>query len=133
MKASGTFGFDRRNLGRICGLYSEIRNGVNGLANGATTLGNDAINTTENTQNDTINNLDTSATTLGMGSQNYTATRTTTNTNLLGLSDTTWTWLILGIVGVAIVSLVWYYGAQYDHKNYSNESDLNVKFRTSRR
>lgn len=28
MKGSGTFGFDRRNLGRICGLYSEIRNGV---------------------------------------------------------------------------------------------------------
>lgn len=100
---------------------NTIGNGVQGLANGAATLGNDAMNGARDMGNDTMNTLDTTATTLGTGDADYTATRTATNTNLFGLSDTAWTWLILGIVGISIVSLVWYYGAQYDHKNYSND------------
>lgn len=100
---------------------NAIGNGVQGIANGAANLGDDAMNGAREMGNDTMNTLDTTATTLGTQDTDYTATRTGTDTNLLGLSDTVWTWLILGIVGIAIVGLVWYYGAQYDHKNYSND------------
>ena len=51
----------------------------------------------------------------------YNATKTSTNSNLMGMSSQSWTWLILGIVGVVIVGLVWYYGAQYEHSNYTDK------------
>ena len=87
-------------------MANDVRDGANNvensIANGVNTVTNDAINTSEDA--------------------GYTATRTaTSNNNLLGMSDTTWTWLILGIVGAVIVALVWYYGAQYEHRNYNND------------
>ena len=41
----------------------------------------------------------------------YTATRTATDTGY-GMTNTAWIWLIVGIVGIMIVALVWYYVAQ---------------------
>lgn len=95
-----------------------ISTGVKDLGNGAATLGNDAVNGMENMGNDTKNAV---GTTLDNNDGDYTATRTATNNNMLGMSDTTWTWLILGLVGLAITGLVWYYGAQYEHRNYNND------------
>ena len=45
---------------------------------------------------------------------NYNATRTSTTTNntFMGMSATAWTWLIIGVAGIAIIALVWYYGTQ---------------------
>ena len=112
---------------------NAVVDGARGLTNGATTLGNDAMNGVKNMGNDAVNGerniednaVDTMNTTGGIfdnNNDNYTATRTaTTNNGFLGMSDTTWTWLILGIVGIAIVALVWYYGAQYEHRNYNND------------
>ena len=46
-------------------------------------------------------------------SNTYIATRTsTTDSRFMGMNATAWTWLILGIAGIAIVALVWYYGSQ---------------------
>lgn len=51
----------------------------------------------------------------------YTATRTSDNGTIMGMSGTTWTWLVLGIAALAIVALVWYYAMQnkneYNHHN----------------
>lgn len=105
---------------------TSARNGImnvtNNITNGATTLGNDVVNGVENVGQDTQNAVGYTADTLNNGDNTYTATRTaTTNNNLFGLSDNIWTWMILGIVGIVIVSLVWYYGAQYEHRNYDND------------
>ncbi|MBR6505146.1 MAG: hypothetical protein IKT41_05550, partial [Clostridia bacterium] len=40
---------------------------------------------------------------------NYTATRTAT---FMGMDGNTWTWFIIGLVGIAIVALVWAYYTQ---------------------
>ena len=37
------------------------------------------------------------------------------------MSDTMSTWLIMGLVGAVIIGLIWYYGAQYEHRNYDND------------
>ncbi len=51
----------------------------------------------------------------------YTATRTNDNGTIMGMSGTTWTWLVLAIAALAIVGLVWYYAMQnkneYNHHN----------------
>jgi len=92
-----------------------IVNGTQNLANGAANLGNDMMNGVDDM-------ADNASTTMGTGTTDYTATRTATNnTGLFGMSDTMSTWLILGIAGAVIVGLVWYYGAQYEHRNYNND------------
>ena len=106
----------------VVGAKNAVSNVANDITNGAATLGNDAMNTADTIGNDTRNTVGTTAGVLNNGNTNYTATRTaTTNNNLFGLSSAAWTWLILGIVGIVIVGLVWYYGAQYEHKNYNND------------
>ena len=83
---------------------------------------NDGMNNAKNAVMNAGNTVGTVTGTLDNGRSDYTATRTaTTNDNLFGMSNTAWTWLILGIVGIVIVALVWYYGAQYEHRNYDND------------
>ena len=105
---------------------NAIVNGAQDITNGAGTLGKDAMNTAGTMGNDagdisSRTDADSATGVIGNGDDDYTATRTatTTDSNLLGMSTATWTWLILGIVGIIIVALVWYYGAQYEHKNYN--------------
>jgi len=96
-----------------------IVGGTENLTNGMANLGND--NGMDGAQDTPADGND--DTTLGTnGNTDYTATRTaTTDTGLFGMSDTLSTWVILGIVGAIIIGLIWYYGAQYEHKNYRND------------
>lgn len=72
----------------------------------------DANNMTNNNRN---NNMNTNNT-------NYTATRTSaTNNTFMGMNATAWTWLIMGIAGIAIVALVWYYSMQLRSSNYDGK------------
>lgn len=97
---------------------NTIVNGTRNLINGATDMGDDAMNTEENMTDD--NN--TTSAIYDTNNDDYTAQRTAAgNTGLFGMSDTMSTWLILGIVGAIIVGLIWYYGAQYEHRNYNND------------
>ena len=102
-------------------VKNGVVNGVKSIGNGATRIANDSMNATEDMTNDATNTIEGTTGILDNGNDDYTATRTATNNNILGMSDTTWTWLILGIVGLSIVGLVWYYGAQYEHRNYEND------------
>ena len=97
---------------------SHIENGVNNIKNGAMNVGNTIMGGTEN-----MTNKDTTGATTN-NDEGYVATRTAfdNDPNIMGMSSTTWTWLILAAVTIAIVALVWYYGAQYEHRsNYNNE------------
>ena len=107
----------------VTGTANAVVNGAKNLGNGVANMANDMTNADGDTENDATNTLDTNnGDMLGTTNGDYTATRTATaDTNMFGLSDTAWTWLILGIVGAVIVSLVWYYGAQYNHRNYNND------------
>lgn len=98
-------------IGNVAGQAGNtLVNGTRDLANGAANLGNDMMNGAKD------------MTGAGTTTTDYTATRTTTDTTtLFGMSDTMSTWLILGIVGAVIVGLIWYYSAQYEHKNYNND------------
>ena len=55
-----------------------------------------------------------------MTDDNYDATRTTTRSadvnngegTFLGINGTTWAWLIIAVVAVAIIALIWMYARQ---------------------
>ena len=85
---------------------NATKNTVNNIDNGAKRTGNAIIAGTTNNNNKT---------------GNYNATRTNTNATWLGMNSTAWTWLIMGIVAVAIVALVWFYARQKNTSTHSNE------------
>lgn len=97
----------------VGGAENAIEDGAKDLANTTKGVTGSAENVMENKDNSgmTQNNNRTN-------NSNYTATRTaTTNQTFMGMSSTAWTWLIIGIAGIAIVALVWYYGSQIRTSN----------------
>ena len=105
---------------------NAIKSAGNTLGNATTYTGNTIVNGTRNLSNDVMNgaeNITNDTDTLySTNNDNYTAQRTAANgTGLFGMNNTMSTWLILGIVGAIIVGLIWYYGAQYEHRNYNND------------
>ena len=109
------------NAGNSVG--NAVMGATNTVVDGARSLGNTVVNAEGDVESDATNTINSNNNdTMDNTNGDYTATRTATgNGNLLGMSDMTWTWLIVGIVGLAIVGLVWYYGAQYEHRNYNND------------
>lgn len=100
---------------------------VDGVRNVTSAGQNTMENVTGNTKNGTQNTGNRTTGTMTNGNNNYTATRTTTTraatgTNdgtFLGMNSTVWTWLIMAIVGIAIVALVWMYAKQ-NHHSYND-------------
>ena len=80
-----------------------VRNTVDDVANGTMRAGNNVATGITNMGN---NNRS------GNGNTGYTATRTNTNATWLGMDATMWTWLIMAILGVAIVAMIWFYAKQ---------------------
>ena len=97
----------------VGGAENAIEDGAKDIANTTKGVTGSAENAMENKDNSgkTTNNNRTN-------NSYYTATRTATTTpTFMGMSSTAWTWLIIGIAGIAIVALVWYYGSQIRTSN----------------
>ena len=104
--------FANNNLG------SEMQDSINKAGNTVKDMGNHVMNGIDNMKGDNKNNgtaLTRTNNGDGMGTTHgnngYTATRTATAGNI-GFNSTTWTWVVLAIAGIVIVSLVWYYATQ---------------------
>lgn len=90
------------------------KNVVGGAVNGTENVVNGVAGTTHNKTNTTI---------MGGANNNYSATRTSADTaTFAGMTATGWTWFIVGILGVAIVALVWFYGRQYSTNTSSDHT-----------
>ena len=86
-------------------VRSGIQNAENTVENGTRNVGN-AVSEGMNDVGDAITDND-----------GYTATRTTAgDTAGTGIMNSSiWTWIILAVAAVIIVSLVWYYASQHNH------------------
>lgn len=94
---------------------NHIENSVKDTANGIKNASSSMMSGAMNFGNNMKSKIDTSS------NGDYTAEKTSANDNtVLGMSATAWTWMIFAIVTIAIVALVWYYGSQYEHRNYDN-------------
>ena len=110
-----------KNVGNTIGnaaaqTGNALVNGTRNLLTDAENMGNTVMNDTENMTTDNTSVI------YDTNNDDYTAQRTAAgNTGLFGMDNTMSTWLILGIIGAVIVGLVWYYGAQYEHRDYNND------------
>lgn len=112
----------------------KTQDAVNNAGNAIKDAGNSVMNATNNVVNGTMNAVDdltrdrntnpTNTSDSYDSNQNmnnnsrYSATRTSNQGTLLGMNSTMWTWIIMGIVGIAIVALIWYYSMQTTDNNY---------------
>lgn len=119
-------------------MLDTLGNGVQNVASDVGTMVTRGVDATRNTvegagnmisngvsdTRDTMSGTDTSATRTGTTTTNYTATRANTgDVTVAGMNATAWAWLIVGILGVAIVGLVWFYGKQ--HASYTSTNNNN--------
>ena len=84
-------------------VVDAVGNNDHDVANGTMRAGNNVATGITNMGN---NNRS------GNGNTGYTTTRTNTNATWLGMDATMWTWLIMAILGVAIVAMIWFYAKQ---------------------
>lgn len=115
----------RGAISTVGNTMSNMMNGDNNNDNNNTDNGNvnDATANNNTNNNTTDNNDDTTWFGINTDDAGYTATRTTGTTdnggNLFGMNSTMWTWLILGITAIGIVTLVWYYGTERTDATHS--------------
>ena len=114
-------------------IAQDMKNMMNGVENTAQDMGQGIVNGTKNVVNNGKNIMENMTDGMQNGVQNagntisgeftdnndyssYTATRTatTTNNNFLGMGPNMLTWIIMAIVGVAIIGLVWYYAKEHE-------------------
>ena len=81
-----------------------------------------ASNVSKNITSGAENKMDAIRTDSTMGT-GYNAARTSTDTTTVaGMSQTAWTWLILGVAAIAIIAVVWYYSMQLRSSNYDDRN-----------
>lgn len=92
------------SMGDAAGKAGEnIKNAVQDAGNGIKNGAENVKNTMENTAEDMKNGVQ------------YTAERTAAETNNAGnnfTNSTTWAWIVIGVIVVAIVAIFWYYMVQ---------------------
>ncbi len=108
-------------------MVNTVEHAAQNITSDAGNMLNNSANATKNTINNisagtqrTGNNIVSGTTTNNNRTGNYNATRTNTNATWLGMDSTAWTWLIMGIVAVAIIALVWSYARQKNTSTHSN-------------
>ena len=104
---------------------NTVRNVVGGAENAVEDAAKDISNSSRNATEDMENGANemTEKMTENNGG-NYMAVRTSTNDNgettLMGMTATTWTWIIMAIAAIVIIALVWYYASQA-RNNYESD------------
>lgn len=110
---------DIRNV--VGGAENVVEDAGHGVAEGIRTVTSAGENVMENATHMDGNN---SAKTTNRNN-NYTATRTSApanNNTLLGMNSTAWTWIIMAVVGIAIIALVWMYARQFNNDSYHDNN-----------
>lgn len=117
---SFTVCFATDGLGNVANDVRNVVGGVeNTVENAARDVSKDATGSVENGMNsDTHNSMS--------RTNNYNTTRVATGSSNMsgGMSASAWTWLILGIVAIAIIAVVWYYSMQLTNgRNNHDDND----------
>ena len=130
-----TFTFATENSAIAGGIRNVVGGAENVIQNTGDTIANTTRNVApgvENMMTDAGQTIDNSMKSIGNGIQNagntitgaidmsdgdYTAQRTANEGTgtFLGMDPTMFTWVIMAIVGLAIIALVWMYAKQNDH------------------
>lgn len=100
-------------------ISNGVKNGLNTVTHGTENVVTDVKDGMQNTGNSIMG-----AMTTNNSNNGYVAERTSTNVvTVAGMTTNTWSWLIIGITGVAIGILVWSYLKQRNSNDLYIDSD----------
>ena len=99
-------------------MVGDAENGIENAAKDISNTSKDVTSDMENGANDAKSDMENKATT-NSNPNNYSASRTSTATDgsLFGMNSTTWIWLIMAIVAIAIIALVYYFSVRSTGSN----------------
>ena len=108
----------------------DTKNTLNEISNQTSSMTENMISDTKNNINSAANNIKSNVENMTnndnrnttTNNANYNAIRTDAegNATLFGMNATTWTWIIIGLVGITICALIWYYTSQITSKRYED-------------
>lgn len=116
-----------RNM--VGGTENMIENAGNNISSGIKSGLNTVEHGTENVVTDVKDGMQDmgntiAGSTMNNNNNNYTATRTSSDEiKIAGMTSNTWSWLIMGITGAAIIILVWSYIKQKNQNDIYIDSD----------
>lgn len=96
-------------------IEGAAKNTGNAIKDGMNQAGNMIKDSASKAGNSIQNGVDNLENSMSNTSTNYDATRTSAEGTFMGMTSTTWSWLILGIAAIAIIGLVWYYSVQLNN------------------
>lgn len=105
----------------VNGAGTVLKDAGEGIKDGAQNIGEDIKDGARNV-GEAVNNGARDMTRTD-NNDRYTARRTSDNGTIMGMSGTTWTWLVLAIAALAIVGLVWYYAMQNKNEYNNHHND----------
>lgn len=122
---SSTFSFANNNETGLEKATNNVRDFVGGVENTVENAAMDVSNVSKDATGGMQNALDgnnMNFNAMGTIDNGYTTSRVVAeDTNVMGMSFTAWTWIILGITAIGIIAIVWYYSMQFTHNNSHDE------------
>ena len=100
-------------------VTSDIENKANNATSDIENKANNATSDVENRMDNDSNKNPITGTTTNSNPGDYSASRTSTATDrsILGINSTTWIWLIMAIVAIAIIAMVYYFSVRSTGSN----------------
>lgn len=120
---SFTVCFATDGLGNVA---NDVRNVVGGVENTVENAVRDVSNVSKDVTGSVENGMNSDTHNSMSRTNNYNTTRVATGSSNMsgGMSASSWTWLILGIVAIAIIAVVWYYSMQLTNgRNNHDDND----------
>lgn len=107
-------------------VTNAVRNVVGGVENTVENAARDVSNVSKDATGSVENGMNSDTHNSMSRTNNYNTTRVATGSSNMsgGMSASAWTWLILGIVAIAIIAVVWYYSMQLTNgRNNHDDND----------
>ena len=107
-------------------VTNAVRNVVGGVENTVENAAKDVSNVSKGATGSVENGMNSDTHNSMSRTNNYNTTRVATGSSNMsgGMSASAWTWLILGIVAIAIIAVVWYYSMQLTNgRNNHDDND----------
>ena len=107
-------------------VTNAVRNVVGGVENTVENAARDVSNVSKDVTGSVENGMNSDTHNSMSRTNNYNTTRVATGSSNMsgGMSASAWTWLILGIVAIAIIAVVWYYSMQLTNgRNNHDDND----------
>ena len=122
---SMTFCYAMDNENGIGKAEDDVRNFVGGVENTVENATRDVSNVSKDATGSVENDMGNMTNNKSGSNSTYETSRVSTDepATIMGMNQTTWTWVIITIAAIAIIAVVWYYSMQFTSTRNHHDDD----------